>query len=130
FRLLDPAWRLVALPHPSPVPERALARRPPVRALRSCRPLHEIAVHHLTRFAVLQAMERGVPIIYGCFYTYDEAAHAFGPDDEKTLDTLRHIDSTIGRVAARRAGAVEYDLVVLSDHGQVECTPFNAGDGK
>ena len=92
---------------------------------------HEVVVHHLTRFAVVEAMERGVPVIYGCFYTYDEAAHAFGPDDEKTFDTLKHIDNTIRFVAARReSGAREYDLVVLSDHGQVECTPFNAADGK
>jgi Type I phosphodiesterase / nucleotide pyrophosphatase len=92
---------------------------------------HEIVVHHLTRYAVVRAMERGVPVIYACFYTYDEAAHAFGPDDDKTLDTLKHIDSTV-RFAARGrdGGPLEYDLVVLSDHGQVECTPFSARDGK
>jgi predicted AlkP superfamily pyrophosphatase or phosphodiesterase len=92
---------------------------------------HEVVVHHLTRYAVIDAMARGVRVIYGCFYTYDEAAHAFGPDDDKTLDTLRHIDNTVRFAAAgRRSGPVEYDLVVLSDHGQVECTPFAATDGK
>ncbi|HET7339650.1 MAG TPA: alkaline phosphatase family protein [Candidatus Dormibacteraeota bacterium] len=85
---------------------------------------HEVLVHHLTRFALLQAMGEGVPVIYACFYTYDEAAHAFGPTDPNTLTVLRHIDSTI-RLAAQRRGS-RYELVVLSDHGQVETTPFVA----
>jgi hypothetical protein len=92
---------------------------------------HEMVVHHLTRFAVREAMDRTVPVIYGCFYTYDEAAHAFGPDDPQTLNTLKHLDSTIRLVAEkRRGGALDYELIVLSDHGQVECEPFNATDGK
>src|SRR5438874_8620558 len=56
---------------------------------------HEVVVHHLTRFALLEAMDEGLPIIYSCFYTYDEAAHAFGPADVNTLNVLRHIDSSI-----------------------------------
>jgi len=89
---------------------------------------HEVLVHHLTRFALLQAMDEGLPTIYSCFYTYDEAAHAFGPTDPNTLRVLRHIDSTIRLAAERRranrAGR-DYELVVLSDHGQVETTPFH-----
>ena len=94
---------------------------------------HEVLVHHLTRFALLQAMDEGLRTIYACFYTYDEAAHAFGPTDPNTLQVLRHIDSTI-RLAAERAssnrGGQAYDVVVLSDHGQVETTPFSAADGR
>lgn len=80
---------------------------------------HEVLVHHLTRFALLQAMDEGLPAIYACFYTYDEASHAFGPSDPNTLRVLRHLDSTI-RLAAERRSAnrtiIDYDLVVLSDH--------------
>ncbi|HET7421373.1 MAG TPA: alkaline phosphatase family protein, partial [Candidatus Dormibacteraeota bacterium] len=83
---------------------------------------HEVLVHHLTRFALLQAIDENLPAIYACFYTYDEAAHAFGPTDPNTLKVLRHIDSTI-RLASQRAKD-GYDIVVLSDHGQVETTPF------
>ncbi|TMF34899.1 MAG: hypothetical protein E6I27_17250 [Chloroflexi bacterium] len=94
---------------------------------------HEVVVHHLTRFALLQAMEEGLPTIYACFYTYDEAAHAFGPTDPNTLRILRHIDSTI-RLAARRRQSnrtgVDYEIVILSDHGQVETIPFAAADGR
>ncbi|HKC20695.1 MAG TPA: alkaline phosphatase family protein [Candidatus Dormibacteraeota bacterium] len=94
---------------------------------------HEVLVHHLTRFALLQAMDEGLPVIYACFYTYDEAAHAFGPTDPNTLRILRHIDSTIRLAAARRKknrAGVDYEIVVLSDHGQVETTPFSTSAGK
>ncbi len=93
---------------------------------------HEVLVHHLTRFALLQAMDEGLPTIYACFYTYDEAAHAFGPTDPNTLRVLRHIDSTIRLAAERRLSnraAVGYEIVVLSDHGQVETVPFDHADG-
>jgi hypothetical protein len=89
---------------------------------------HEVVVHHLTRFALLQAMDEGLPVIYACFYTYDEAAHAFGPSDPNTLRVLRHIDSTIRLASSRRRtnrSGVDYEVVVLSDHGQVETVPFS-----
>ena len=91
---------------------------------------HEVVVHHLTRFALLQAMDEGLPTIYACFYTYDEAAHAFGPTDPNTLRVLRHIDNTIrlaGEKRRRNRAGVDYEMVVLSDHGQVETVPFSAG---
>ena len=94
---------------------------------------HEVVVHHLTRFALLQAMDEGLPTIYACFYTYDEASHAFGPTDPNTLRVLRHIDSTIRLAAAKRRdnqAGVDYEIVVLSDHGQVETTPFASADGE
>ena len=89
---------------------------------------HEVLVHHLTRFALLQAIDEGLPAIYACFYTYDEAAHAFGPTDPNTLRVLRHIDSTI-RLASQRSGD-RYHVVVLSDHGQVETVPFALTSGR
>jgi hypothetical protein len=94
---------------------------------------HEVLVHHLTRFALIQAMDEGLSPIYSCFYTYDEAAHAFGPTDPNTLRVLRHIDSTIRLTAERRQtnrAGLDYEIVVLSDHGQVETTLFKAPDGK
>jgi len=90
--------------------------------------LEEIFVHHLTRFAVEQAMDEGYSPIYAGFYAFDEAAHAFGPDDDHTLGMLRHVDHTIAKIAERRRGG--YELVVLSDHGQIAMTPFNQSDGR
>jgi hypothetical protein len=109
-----------------------LARRRTANAYVIADIYHEVLVHHLTRFALLQAMDEGLPVIYACFYTYDEAAHAFGPTDPDTLKVLRHIDNTIRLAASRRKtnrAGVDYDVVVLSDHGQVETTPFSSTGG-
>jgi type I phosphodiesterase/nucleotide pyrophosphatase len=84
--------------------------------------VEEIFVHHLTRYAVTQAMREGYSPIYAGFYAYDETAHAFGPADPASQNVLRHVDHTIGKVADARKG--RYELVVLSDHGQVETAPF------
>ena len=94
--------------------------------------LEEIFLHHVARYAVLQAMDGDFPTIYGGFYAYDETAHAFGPDDPYCYEMLKHVDLTIAAVAANRRGRrgspAEYELVVLSDHGQVETEPFTAHD--
>jgi len=85
--------------------------------------LEEIFVHHLTRHAVLKAMREGYPAIYAGFYAFDETGHAFGPDDPYALQILKHVDHTIKRVASARRGS--YELVVLSDHGQIDTLPFS-----
>jgi hypothetical protein len=89
--------------------------------------LEEIFVHHLTRYAVIKAMREGFSPIYAGFYAFDETGHAFGPDDKTSLQILKHVDHSIERVA--RARGDRYELVVLSDHGQIETVPFNANHG-
>jgi hypothetical protein len=86
--------------------------------------LEEIFVHHLTRYAVVKAMREGYAPIYSAFYAFDETGHAFGPDDPTTLQILKHVDHSIRKVAQARGD--RYELVVLSDHGQIETVPFNA----
>lgn len=90
--------------------------------------LEEILLHQLTRFAVVEAMESKYPVIYGAFYAYDETAHAFGPGSDYAFRVLRHVDHTIRRVAERRRhdgpDARDYELVILSDHGQIDTVPF------
>jgi hypothetical protein len=82
----------------------------------------EIFVHHLTRYAVEQAMREGFSPIYAAFYAFDETAHAFGPGDPAARRVLKHVDHTIGRIAKALAG--RYEMVVLSDHGQVDSVPY------
>jgi hypothetical protein len=101
-----------------------LARRPAADTYVLADLFHETVVHHLTRFAIRQAMREGRSAIYACIYTYDEAAHAFGPQDPMAERILRHVDHTVRLVAGERRG--EYELVVLSDHGQVVSEPFAA----
>jgi hypothetical protein len=86
--------------------------------------LEEVFLHHLTRYAVEQAMEQGFPCIYAGFYAYDETGHGFGPQEPYTRHMLRHIDHSIRAAGERRRGANSYQLVVLSDHGQVQTEPF------
>jgi type I phosphodiesterase/nucleotide pyrophosphatase len=85
--------------------------------------LEEIFVHHLTRYAVVKAMRTGYSPIYAGFYAFDETGHAFGPDDRYALRILKHVDDSIKRIAQARNG--RYELVVLSDHGQIDTTPFS-----
>jgi hypothetical protein len=89
--------------------------------------LEEIIVHHLTRYAVIKAMRERYSPIYAGFYAFDETGHAFGPDDRSSLRILRHVDHTIQKIAAERGD--RYEIVVLSDHGQIETVPFNQGSG-
>lgn len=90
--------------------------------------LEEILLHQLTRFAVVEAMEGKYPVIYGAFYAYDETAHAFGPQSDYASRVLHHVDNTIRRIALRRRhdgpDARDYELVILSDHGQIDTVPF------
>jgi hypothetical protein len=102
------------------------AGRHPARRYVVTNVLEEVFVHHLTRFAVEQAMHEGFSPIYAGFYAFDETAHAFGPSDPAARQILKHVDHTIGRIA--RARADRYEMVVLSDHGQVDSIPFQLAD--
>ncbi len=91
--------------------------------------LQEILIHQITRYAVVHAMANRYPVIYGAFYAYDGTAHAFGPESDFAFRILRHIDNTIRRIAQRRthadADGRDYELLILSDHGQVPTAPFD-----
>jgi Type I phosphodiesterase / nucleotide pyrophosphatase len=102
--------------------------RHPARTYVAVDAAEEMFVHHLTRYAVEKAMREGYSPIYAGFYAFDEVAHAFGPEDLAAGRMLNHVDHTIHKIAKRRDGA--YELVVLSDHGQIETTPFAASYGK
>jgi hypothetical protein len=96
--------------------------RRPVVAYAATDVLEEMFVHHVTRYAVLRAMRKGYSPIYAGFYAFDETGHAFGPDDRYALRILKHVDKTIKKIAEARDG--RYELVVLSDHGQIDTVPF------
>jgi hypothetical protein len=85
--------------------------------------VEEVFVHHLTRYAVEQAMRERFAPIYAGFYAYDEVGHAFGPDDSHSERMLRHVDRTVHAIARARGDA--YELLVLSDHGQVPAARFD-----
>lgn len=90
--------------------------------------LEEIFIHHLTRYAVQKAMREGYSPIYAGFYAFDETGHAFGPGDRSCSRALRHVDDTIRKIASHRKD--QYELVVLSDHGQIDTVPFAGAQGR
>jgi hypothetical protein len=108
--------------------EARAAGRHPARSYVATDVAEEVFIHHLTRYAVAKAMREGYSPIYAGFYAYDETAHAFGPADAASAGILKHVDHTIEKISAARGDL--YELVVLSDHGHVETTPFASAAGK
>jgi hypothetical protein len=107
-------------------------RQHPAVAYAATDVLEEIFVHDLTRYAVEQAMKNGEPVIYAGFYAYDEAAHGFGPEDPFCRQMLRHVDQTLSTLFETRANVANdrnYELIVLSDHGQTRTRSFQSVDG-
>lgn len=87
--------------------------------------LEEVFLHQMTRYATVVAMREDYPIIYSAFYSYDGMAHAFGPEADYSFRSLRHIDRTIQRIARQsKRFERDYELLILSDHGQTESVPF------
>ena len=95
--------------------------------------LYEIFFHHLTRYAVNIAIKQRYPVIYTAIYTYDEASHGFGPNDFYTYRALREVDNSLRYIAKRRENKKNnflYELLILSDHGQVQTVPFHKHNKK
>ena len=75
-------------------------------------------------------IHRGVPAIYLNYLGYDENSHLRGPDSSVARWTLLGIDRCIRRVhAATQSAPRQYDLFILSDHGQCAVTPFELVEG-
>lgn len=68
----------------------------------------------------------GSPAVYVNYVDYDVAAHAFGPRSRRALLTLRRVDRAIGQLwrVTQRVPEHQYDLYILSDHGQTPCTSY------
>ena len=76
--------------------------------------------------AVARDLYDGVPVIYVNFLDYDVAAHAFGPQDRMAFRALEFVDRSIRQIGRilRRLPEYQYDLFILSDHGQARSKPF------
>jgi CheY-like chemotaxis protein len=116
---------------------RALARMAmavPAGRLRLRRSLHALVIdigvsiwaRQLFTLLVSADLYRGVPAIYVNFLDYDVTAHHFGPADRLAFRSLRRVDRSIQQLARiiHRLPELNYDLYVLSDHGQVLTRPF------
>ena len=82
-------------------------------------------------FGVMLDIYRRVPAIYANYNSYDEVAHKLGPDHPAAFRALRGVDRRIRQINRMRARyrRREYDLYVLSDHGNSPAVPFSWRNG-
>jgi hypothetical protein len=85
-------------------------------------------VRELFTLAASRDLYAGVPAVYVNYLDYDVFSHSYGPRHRRSLRALRRIDHSIEALwrVCRRVPEHHYDLYVLSDHGQAQCTPFDA----
>ena len=85
-----------------------------------------IWVRELFTLSVSADLYRGIPAVYVNFLDYDVFSHSFGPHHRSALRALRHIDNAIGQLARiiDRLPEHQYDLYILSDHGQTRTQAF------
>jgi hypothetical protein len=91
-----------------------------------------VILRELQTLAVLLDIYTGVPAIYTTYNVYDEFAHHFGPSSRTALKSLRALDRRIGEILRilQRAPGREYDLYILSDHGQTPSIPYRIEYGE
>jgi hypothetical protein len=90
-----------------------------------------IVTRELITLGAVIDIYRRVPIIYVNFLGYDEHAHQRGPDSRVALWTLKGIDRCIARIyKASLYSERNYDVYVLSDHGQSPVQPFELVAGE
>ena len=88
-------------------------------------------LRELFTLTVARDLYVGVPAIWVNYLDYDVFAHAYGPRHRRAFHALRRIDRSIHKLwrVLRRVPEHQYDLYVLSDHGQAACTPYVAVSG-
>ena len=82
-------------------------------------------------FGVMLDIYRRVPAIYANYTTYDEVAHKLGPDHPAAFRTLHDVDKRIHQINRMRSRyrQREYDLYIISDHGNSPAVPFSWQNG-
>ena len=82
-------------------------------------------------FGVVLDIYRCAPAIYANYNSYDEVAHKLGPDHRAAFRTLRGVDKRIRQINRMRAHyrQREYDLYLMSDHGNTPAVPFSWQNG-
>jgi uncharacterized membrane protein YvlD (DUF360 family) len=74
---------------------------------------------------LVNAIGRGTPIMFVDFVDYDELAHHAGPERLESLRSLGGVDRVLASIERTTAHAPrDYDIVVLSDHGQSQGATF------
>jgi uncharacterized membrane protein YvlD (DUF360 family) len=89
------------------------------------RSITNVLMRDLNLTFLIQAIGRGVPIMYVDFVDYDELAHHAGPERLESLTSLAGVDRALSSIEKAVANAPrEYSIVALSDHGQTQGATF------
>ncbi|MBU4334931.1 MAG: alkaline phosphatase family protein [Actinobacteria bacterium] len=95
------------------------------------RAVTNVLLRDLSTSLVAEAMVRGDPTVFVDFVDYDEIAHHAGPTRPESLRAIEGLDgvlATLSRVAS--AAPRDYQVVVLSDHGQSLGPTFEQVEGR
>lgn len=80
---------------------------------------------------VKESIDRGVPITYVDYTSYDESGHYYGAKTTKAMESISVVDKKIGQILKKiEKEKKPYDVVVFSDHGQTESVLFSDIYGK
>ncbi len=137
FRLLRVSWRII-LGYLAGLGRRLVAFvRPSVlNPFDVLSPLvhaaSDVLFTEVQTFGVMLDIYRCVPAIYANYTSYDEVAHKLGPDHRAAFRILRDVDKRIHQIdrMRRRYHWREYDLYILSDHGNTPAVPFRWRQGQ
>lgn len=91
-----------------------------------------VVLRELQTLAVTLDIYTGVPAIYTTYNAYDEFAHHFGPSSRTAYKSLRALDRRIKEIfkSTNRLPGREYDVYILSDHGQTPSVPYRVRYGE
>jgi len=89
--------------------------------------LSETLFTEVQTFGVMLDIYRRAPAIYANYTIYDDVIHKAGLDHKDAFKTLRSIDKRIRQIDRMRARyrKRQYDLYVISDHGNTPSVPFS-----
>ncbi len=86
-----------------------------------------VLFYEVATFGAIIDIQQGRPSIYLTYNGYDEVAHQRGPETKYALNVLRVIDRGVKKVvrqALKKKKGMQYDIYVLSDHGNHPSIPF------
>jgi len=88
--------------------------------------INNVIIREIATVGAVTDVMRGVPSVHINFNGYDEISHHRGPEFHGSFRVLRGIDKKIGKIVRAVASCDhrDYDLYILSDHGQTPSTPF------
>ncbi|MFC0625166.1 alkaline phosphatase family protein [Kribbella deserti] len=95
------------------------------------RAVSNVLLRDLNVSLITEQLVKGTPVIYCDFIDYDEVAHHAGPTRPESLQALEGLDRVVGGLQ-RIIDMLphDYEIVILSDHGQSQGATFQQRYGR